>query len=311
MRLFRLAAFSALLIPFCAQAQKREDFLSIQRDVAQLQDQVKEMQTSQDQKLATLEGLLKQALDESGKVSAAMATLQRSVADRLNEQSNKVEAPIAVLGTKVDQSADELRSLRENMATLSTRFGNLDNKLADISSAIRTLSTPAVAPPPPAGNGAQAGPPSGVPPPPPAAPAGVSAESLWQNAFRDYSSGRDELAMMEFSDYLKYFPQAENAASAQYYEGQIFDRGKQYDDAVQAFDAVLERYPDNPKTPDALYYKGVDLMKGAHRAEAADQFRDFLARYPTHSLARNAQAHLKELAGSTPPAVRRTTKKQQ
>jgi TolA-binding protein len=311
MRFFRLAAFSALLIPFCAQAQKREDFLSIQRDVAQLQDQVKEMQTSQDQKLATLEGLLKQALDESGKVSAAMATLQRSVADRLNEQSNKVEAPIAVLGTKVDQSADELRSLRENMATLSTRFGNLDNKLADISSAIRTLSTPAVAPPPPAGNGAQAGPPSGVPPPPPAAPAGVSAESLWQNAFRDYSSGRDELAMMEFSDYLKYFPQAENAASAQYYIGQIYDRAKQYDDAVQAFDAVLERYPDNPKTPDALYYKGADLMKGAHRAEAADQFRDFLARYPTHSLARNAQAHLKELAGSTPPAVRRTTKKQQ
>jgi TolA-binding protein len=134
---------------------------------------------------------------------------------------------------------------------------------------------------------------------------------LWQNAFRDYSSGRDELAMMEFSDYLKYFPQAENAASSQYYIGQIYDRAKQYDDAVQAFDAVLERYPDNPKTPDALYYKGVDLMKGAHRAEAADQFRDFLARYPTHSLARNAQGHLKELAGSTPPPVRRTTKKQQ
>jgi TolA-binding protein len=311
MRCFRLAAFSTLLIPFCAQAQKREDFLSIQRDVAQLQDQVKQMQTSQDQKLAALEGLLKQALDESSKVSAGMAALQRSVADRLNEQSNKVEAPIAVLGTKVDQSADELRSLRENMATLSTRFGNLDNKLADISSAIRTLSTPSVAPPPPSGNGAQAAPPSGVPPPPPAAPAGVSAESLWQNAFRDYSSGRDELAMMEFSDYLKYFPQSENAASAQYYEGQIFDRAKQYDDAVQAFDAVLERYPDNPKTPDALYYKGVDLMKGAHRAEAADQFRDFLARYPTHSLARNAQAHLKELASTTPPAVRRTTKKQQ
>jgi dsDNA-specific endonuclease/ATPase MutS2 len=164
MRFFRLAAFSTLLIPFYAQAQKREDFLSIQRDVAQLQDQVKQMQTSQDQKLAALENLLKQALDESGKVSAGMAALQRSVADRLNEQSNKVEAPIAVLGTKVDQSADELRSLRENMATLSTRFGNLDNKLADISSAIRTLSTPAVAPPPPAGNGAQAGP----PPPPPA-----------------------------------------------------------------------------------------------------------------------------------------------
>jgi len=311
MRVFRLAALSALLIPGCLMAQKREDFLSIQRDVAQLQDQVRQLQAGQDQKLAALETLVKQALDESSKISGAMASLQRSVTDRLNEQSSKVEAPIAVLGTKVDQSGEELRSLRENMASLSTRFGNLDNKLSDISSAIRTLGTPAVAPPPPGGAGAQGGTASGVPAPPPAAPAGVSAESLWQNAFRDYSSGRDELAMMEFNDYLKYFPQSENAASAQYYIGQIYDRAKQYEDAAQAFDAVLERYPDNPKTPDALYYKGVDLMKGGHRADAAGEFKDFLARYPTHSLARNAQAHLKELAGSTTPAAPRRTKKQQ
>ena len=43
-------------------------------------------------------------------------------------------------------------------------------------------------------------------------PPGVSAESLWLNAFRDYSSGKDELAMNGFNDYLKYFPAAENAA---------------------------------------------------------------------------------------------------
>lgn len=115
--------------------------------------------------------------------------------------------------------------------------------------------------------------------------------------------------MMEFTDYLKYFPQSENAASAQYYIGQIYDRAKQYDDAVQAFDAVLERYPDNPKTPDALYYKGVDLMKGGHRAEAADDFKDFLEQYPTHSLARNAREHLKEL-GASATSARRTKKKQ-
>jgi TolA-binding protein len=309
MRTIRLAAFSVLLIPACLLAQKREDILSIQRDVAQLQDQIKQMQASQDQKLAGIESMLKQALEDSNRMATALTQMQRSVTDRLNEQSNKVEAPIAVLGTKVDQSAEELRSLRENMANLSSRFGNLDNKLADISSAIRTLGTPSVAPPPPGGgpgNGSAAS-------APPAAPAGVSAEALWQNAFRDYSSGKDELAMMEFNDYLKYFPQTENAASAQYYVGQIYDRAKQYDDAVQAFDAVLERYPDNPKTPDAAYYKGVDLMKGGHRTDAAAEFKEFLARYPTHSLAHNAQLHLKELgltATPTPAATRRAPKKQ-
>jgi phosphate starvation-inducible PhoH-like protein len=42
-----------------ALAQKREDILSIQRDVAQLQDQVTQMRAAQDQKFASLESMLK------------------------------------------------------------------------------------------------------------------------------------------------------------------------------------------------------------------------------------------------------------
>jgi TolA-binding protein len=270
-------------------AQKREDILSIQRDVAQLQDQIKQLQTSQDQKLAALESLIKQALDQSNQASGSMAALQRTLTDRLNDQQSKVAAPIAVLGTKVDQSADDLRAVRENLAALSNRVANLDNKLSDISSAVRTLSQPPTAPPPAPGG---APPAAGAAPIP---PAGTSAESLWLNAFRDYSSGRDELAMMEFNDYLKYFPTAENAASAQYYVGQLYNRAKMFDDAVKAFDAVLERYPDNPKTPDAMYGKADALAHGGHRTEAAAEFKDFLARFPTHSLARNAQAQLRDL----------------
>ncbi|MEO8052095.1 MAG: tetratricopeptide repeat protein [Acidobacteriota bacterium] len=294
MKFFRLAAVGCCLVlasPLTPglRAQKREDILSIQRDVAQLQDQIKQLQTSQDQKLAGLESLIKQALEQSNQSSASMTALQRTLTDRLSDQQTKVAAPIAVLGTKVDQSADDLRAVRENLASLASRVANLDNKLSDISSAVRTLSQPPAAPPPDA---------SGVPPPPGAAslaPAGTSAESLWLNAFRDYSSGKDDLAMMEFNDYLKYFPSAENAASAQYYVGQLYNRAKMYDDAVQAFDAVLERYPDNPKTPDAMYGKADALAHAGHRAEAAAEFKDFLTRFPSHSLARNAQAQLRDL----------------
>jgi TolA-binding protein len=292
MKLDRLAALQLVLLGCLPApsllAQRREDILSIQRDVAQLQDQIKQLQTSQDQKLAALESLIKQALDQSNQASGSMTALQRTLTDRLNDQQSKVAAPIAVLGTKVDQSADDVRAVRENLAALSNRVANLDNKLSDISSAVRTLSQPS-APPPPA---------SGAPPAAgaaPIAPAGTSAESLWLNAFRDYSSGKDELAMMEFNDYLKYFPTAENAASAQYYVGQLYNRAKMFDDAVQAFDAVLERYPDNPKTPDALYGKADALAHGGHKTEAAAEFKDFLTRFPTHSLARNAQAQLHEL----------------
>src|SRR6478752_6796098 len=195
MKLSRLAAFqmvlSGCLLAPSLLAQKREDILSIQRDVAQLQDQIKQLQTSQDQKLTALEILIKQALDQSNQASASMTTLQRTLTDRLNDQQSKVAGPIAVLGTKVDQSADEMRGVRENLAALSSRLANLDNKLSDISSAVRTLSQPPAAPPPGVPPAAS----NGVAPPP-----GVSAESLWLNAFRDYSSGKDELSMMEFND---------------------------------------------------------------------------------------------------------------
>src|SRR6266853_2128480 len=161
-------AWATLACPLAPHllAQRREDILSIQRDVAQLQDQIKQLQASQDQKMTALESLLKQALDESNRASASMTALPRTLTDSLNEQQSKVAGPMAVLGTKVDQSADELRAVRENVAALASRLANLDNKLSDISIAVRTLSQPAAPPPglggPPQGAASVAVPPAGT-----------------------------------------------------------------------------------------------------------------------------------------------------
>jgi TolA-binding protein len=297
----RLLVFGLVVGPVILMAQRREDILSIQRDVAQLQDQVKQLQRSQDDQIAALKTLVQQAVEASGKLGTGLATLQQSVSNvtkEVAEQQGKVIAPVVNLETKVDQISEDFRSVRENLAGLSSRLGTLDGKLTDISSAVRTLAAP---PPPPPAPPATA---STTPGPPP----GVSAESLYQNAFRDYSSAKDDLAMDEFNQYLKYFSQTENGPAAEYYIGSIFDRAKQYPDAVEAFNAVLERFPENPKTPDALYMKGVDLMKDGRRTEAAAEFKDFLKRYPNHDLAAKAQGHLRTLglaAPARPPAARK------
>lgn len=289
--LFVIALFPALLL-----GQKRDDFLSIQRDVAQLQDQVKQLQAGQDQKMAALESLIKQALEESNKVSSTAAALQATLTERLNEQQARVEAPIAVLGTKVDQSAEELRSTRENLADLSRRLSNLDNKLADISSAVRTLNTPAVAPPPPEASTSA----------PATTPSGVSAEALWTKAVKDYTGAKDKLALNEFAEFLKYFPQNPNAAEAQYYMGLIYDHGEQYDDAAQVFTAVVERYPDSPKAADAMYMKGVEYQKAGSDKEAIAAYRAFVKQYPGHPNTAKAQARLRALtAGSGAKATKK------
>ena len=303
MKLSRLFIAGILLTPALIHAQKREDILSIQRDVAQLQDQIRQMQEAQAQKLTALENLVKQAIEQQSRVATSVSSMEKGLNDRLTQQQSTMAQPLTTLGSKVDAVTEETRLTRENVADLAARLSTLDSKLADISSAVRILSAAQAAPPPPPPPGSGTGVQALVP------PAGVTAESLYQNAFRDYSSGKDKLAMDELTDFLKYFPMAENAPSAQYYIGQIYDRAKQYDDAALAFDAVLERYPENPKTPDALYMKGVSLMKANKRPEAATEFKDFLARYPSHSLSANARAHLRTLGQAPTPAARPARKK--
>jgi len=284
---------AAGLLPPSLMAQKREDFIALQRDVAQLQDQIKQMQTEQNQKLAALQTLIQQALDNSTKVNAEMVSLQNSLRTGLAEQQNRTAAPLATLNNKVNQVSEDVGAIKENVADVENRLTKLDSKLSDISTAVRTLSTPP--PAPPTQTTAQAG--------GPAIPPGVTAESLFENGRRDYASAKDDLAMQEFADYVKYFPKSENAPDAMYYQGMIYDRAKppQYDDAIQAFDAVVERYPENPKTPEAQYMKGVDLMKSGRKPEAAAEFRDFLKTYPNHPDAGKAQAHLRELGVAAGP----------
>jgi TolA-binding protein len=188
--------------------------------------------------------------------------------------------------------SDEFRSVSVTVQELAKGISKLDQKLSDLKTIVTTINTPT---PPPAAND------------PNKPPAGVTAEGLFQNAFRDYSGGKEELALAEFADYLKYFPESEKAPDAQYYIGQIYDHGKMYKDAVQAFDAVL-KYPPNPRAGDAMYMKGVDLMKDGQKTEAAKALKEFIERFPTHGSVLNARGRLREL-GVNPPGARPSQRK--
>lgn len=286
----RLLCIVLVLAPAVMVGQKKEELQSIQRDVAQLQEQVKELQRTQDARMAALQGMLQQAVDASNKVVTGLTAMQHDVSTKLNEQQTKLVTPVATLGTKVDQMSDDFRSVATNVSDLVRRMGALDSKLADISSAIRTLSSPVPAPVPPGAAG------------PGGAPSGMSAETMWQNAFRDYSGGKQELALQEFMEYVKAFPDTENAPNAQWYVGYMYFNAGMYEDAVKALDAVL-KMPENPKTPEALYYKGLALMKGEqHRTEAGTVFKEFLKRYPTNQHVTNVHQYLRTM-GMEPRAT--------
>jgi TolA-binding protein len=280
---------ASLLASGPVQAQKREDFIALQRDLANLQDEVKQLRKTQDDKLAALQALVQQSLDASSKVSGSISALQTSLTTTLAEQQNKVVAPVAALGLKVDQMGDEFSKVRESVADLGAQLRRLDTKLEDVSTAVRTLNTP---PPPPA---AAPGSPTAtqVEQPP------ASAEVMFDNARRDFTAKRDELAMPEFIDYLKYYGTSENAHRAQFYIAQIYERHDQFEDAAKAYDAVLERYQPNPFTQEALYYKAVNLQKAKKRNEAIDTYQEFIREYPTNEHVAQARTNLRSLGVSS------------
>jgi TolA-binding protein len=279
---------------------QKELIIALQRDMANLQDQMKNLQKGQDEKLAAIQGMLQQAIDGSKGVSSGLTAFQHEVDTKLNDQQGKLVAPVATLGTKVDQMQDEFRAVATTLADLAQRINAQDAKLKDISDAIRTLA--AAAP-------AQAAPPPGaVPATTQAAPdpcAGMSAESLWENARRDKSKGNLEIAMTEYKNYVSCFGDTANAPVAQYEIGMMyFNSGqsdpKYYEDAVKAFDDGVTRFPENPQTQEMLYYKAASLMKADHRTEAGKAFRDYVAHYPQGKHLAMAHQNLKTLGMDTP-----------
>src|SRR5580658_4004534 len=261
---------------------------------------MKNLKKREDEKLAAIQAMLQQAVDGSKGVSSSLTAFQHEVETKLNDQQGKLVAPVATLGTKVDQMQDEFRAVATTVADLVQRINAQDAKLKDISDAIRTLA--AAAP-------AQAAPPPGaVPATAAAAPdpcAGMSAESLWENARRDKSKGNLEIAMTEYKSYVSCYGDTANAPVAQYEIGMMyFNSGqsdpKYYEDAAKAFDDGVTRFPENPQTQEMLYYKAVSSMKADHRTEAVSGFKEYLKRYPTGKHVANAHQNLKTLGMDTP-----------
>ena len=299
----RLLVLAIALSPAVLLGQKREELVSIQRDVAQLEDQMKQMQKSLDEKFAALTALMQQAVETSNKNAATLATMQRDVDQKLAEQQTKLVAPVATLGQKVEDMSGEFGAGRENVDTMGRKFNELDTKVTDISSAVRQIAAqqPATAVLPtggtaPGGTTSQA--PEGPPP-------GMSADIAYQTAYGDYMGKKDQLALDEFAKFLQYFPTSGNAPNAWFYMGQIYFRNDDWENAAKTFDAVLEKYPTNAKTPEAQYMKACSLMSARKKTAASQEFKTFIENYPQNPRVKDAHKHLQEMGLEHAPGARR------
>ena len=132
-----------------------------------------------------------------------------------------------------------------------------------------------------------------------AAQAAPPPDVLYNNALRDYNSGKLDLATQEFGDYMKYYPTTDLAGNAQFYLAGIEFKLGNFEQAVQDYDKVLEQYPDGNKSPAAQLKKGMALAKLGRRSDAIKEFNSLIQRYPRSIEAQQARDQLRQLGTTT------------
>lgn len=290
MNWLRLALLCVLISPL-SFGQKRE-YVELQRDVATLQDQVRSLERSFNEKMGGLTTLVQQTIDSINKLNTTVAVLDASLRDR----EKNLAMPVTAVGSKIDQMSSEFQAVRVSIDDLTSRLGKLERGLVDLGNTMKVIQAPP-APPPTAAGGP---------------PQGLSAEDLYANAMRDKNTGNYDMALAEFNDYLKFYGDTASAPNAQYYIGEINFNRKEYEAALEAFNLVLERFPEdrNTKILDATYMKGRTLVQMGETRKAADEFRAVIRRSPDSDLAEKAKAQLTALKlPVNPGAPKRTTRK--
>jgi len=274
------AALALLLFPSPALAQKKE-VIELQRDVALLQQQVRDLQASVDKNNAVLKTLLEQALDSVNRMGTTVDGLEKSV-----------QAAQATTNTRVDAMSTQVQSLRDTIDELSARLGRMAQQLSETQSVLQSVDA-RLAPPAPGAEPQTAGAP--VPPTPAPAQAPPSAKALYDNALRDFTSGKYDLAWQQFSDYLKYYGRSELAGNAQFYLGEIRYRQNDYRGAIEEYDKVLASFPASFKVAAAQFKKGYALLELNERDAGVQALKTLLEKYPRSEEARLARERLQRL----------------
>jgi tol-pal system protein YbgF len=267
--------------PGPGHAQKRE-YAQLQRDVQILQEQVRELQRSYDERNAILKTLLEQTLDAVNRMQGNVSAVEKSVQAAQANTNIQVDA----LSTQVQSLRDTVDELRARLGMISQEVAETRNVLQTVDARLAPLSLGDTAPP----GAAPSGPPASQVP---------SADVLYSTALRDFISGKYDLARQEFLDYLKYYGRTQLAGNAQFYIADTYYQQKDYRRAVTEYDKVFAQYPGSYKIAASHLKKGYALLELDDREKGVAELRSLVEKFPGTEEAKWAQARLERLGERT------------
>lgn len=267
-----LALISTLCLAVTPAWGVNKETIQLQTQVQQLQEQMTAMQRSFDERMGVMKNLVEQDTDAVNKVAAALASLQASLQKQQGDSS-----------THVEQLSGQIQSLNDSLDELKARLAKVSKQLEDMQSSQQSTAAQA------AQQQAQQQALAQAPPP----------DVLYNNALRDYNGAKNDLAIQEFSDYIKYYPNTDLAGNCYFYLGEIQFRQGNYQQAAQSYDQVLQNFPTGNKVASAQLKKGFSLIELGKQDDGVQELRHVIQRYPRSPEALQARERLRKLGVSS------------
>src|ERR1700675_3099668 len=245
-----------------------KEIIELQTQVEQLQHQMTQMKQSFDERMGVMKNLLEQNTDVTNKVTTAINGLQASINKQQQDHSGQG-----------DQLSGQIQALNDTMDELKVRLTKLSKQLEDMQTAQQSMAAQQSQAQQQAQAIAQA----------------PAPDVLYNNALRDYNGAKNDLAIQEFNDYIKFYPNTDLAGNAYFYLAEIQFRQANYQQAVQNYDQVLQNFPSGNKAASAQLKKGFSLIELGKQDDGVTELRHLLQRYPHSPEALQARDRLRKL----------------
>ena len=267
LRYLSVVVLAALFLQVAPAWGASKEMIQLQTSVDDLKAQMTQMTQSFNERMGIMKNLLDQNTDSMNKTAAAITSLQSMLQ---KQQSDS--------GTHVDQLSGQIQALNDTLDELKVRLGKVSKQLEDMQAAQQSL----------AAQQAQQQQQAQAPPP----------DVLYTNALRDYQGGKNDLAVQEFSDYIKYYPNTDLAGNAYFYLADIEYRQGNFQQAAKDYDQVLQNFPSGNKASAAQLKKGYALIELGQKDAGIAELRHLIQRYPRTNEATEAREKLRKLGAS-------------
>lgn len=268
-----VAAAVALAASGCISTS---DFESMQRQVAELQDELANVKRTAAGK-EEVQGVNARIVEQTETLLKSNATLVSKV--------NEIDERVQTTQGSVEQSAYRLDQLSQQLAQAKRDVDDLRARIAALQTAPATPATPATSS-------------SELTVPAPATPAADPMQT-YQAAYRDYQRGNYDLAIEGFREFVQENANSDMADNAAYWIGESLFSQKKYREAIAQFDSVVTKYPRSDKVPGALLKKGYAYISLGERAQGIVQLQYVVHEHPKSQEASLARQRLKQLGVDT------------